>query len=168
MRNSLLANSLTLLALAAAVAGCDVSEAPRKPGEDAKDIAMVERMSREPFKPIVPAEITPLDVDRYGLDRPGCSFYRPGGRGPLLIAGKADGYMRIGGELKRYAAKAESAELPAGARSTYVGLAGWVDLARLPDKGTSGTGNSWPARLILHDAQERIAFSADGTVRCTT
>jgi hypothetical protein len=132
---------------------------------------MVERLSQEPFQPILPKPITALDVARYGLDKPGCAFRKNGEGDPLFIAGREEGFLRIGGELKRYAAKGTSADLPGGARSTYVGLASWVDLVRQPDGEPGATDAptdemNWPVRLILHDAQERVAFMADGTMSC--
>ncbi|MFC0685903.1 hypothetical protein [Novosphingobium clariflavum] len=127
---------------------------------------MVERMSKEPFRPILPRPITRIDVERYGLDKPGCRFVRQGEGDPIFIGNAEEGFMRIEGDLKRYAAKLESAQLPGNARSTYVGLSTWVDLVSLPDRAGGSDTTHWPARLILHDAQERVAFRADGEMRC--
>ena len=163
-----------LIALAAAVlllGGC--GEEPRtrgsaeKAAEDARDIAMVERMGREPFKPILPKPLGEIDMARYGLDRAGCAFRKQDEKDPLFLAGPQEGFMRIGGDLNRYAAKTESAELPGGAHATYIGLTSWVELVRLPDEGTGAGQDRWPARLIIHDAQERVAFQADGMVNCS-
>lgn len=147
--------------------GCAEKDAARQAAQDARDIAMVERMSREPFEPIVPTAISSVDITRYGLDRPGCVFRKTGGNDPLFIAGGDEGFMRIGGDLRRYAAKLESAQLPGNARATYVGLSNWIDLMRRPDAGTGADEDHWPARLIVHDARERVAFMADGAVTCT-
>lgn len=159
--------TVALAALAGALlAGCAKSPT-QKAAEDARDAAVVERMSREPFKPIIPRAISPIDITRYGLDRPGCAFRKHGEQDPLFVADSDEGFMRIGGDLKRYAAKTESAQLPENARTTYVGLSSWVDLVRLPDAGTGGDQRHWPARILIHDAQERVAFMADGMVTCT-
>jgi len=123
-------------------------------------------MSKEPFKPIIPHAITEIDIARYGLDKPGCAFRKPGEKDPIFIANPDEGFMRIGGDLKRYAAKMESAQLPGNARSTYVGLASWVDLVSLADRGGGSDTLNWPAKLILHDAQERVAFMAEGEISC--
>ena len=160
------AGAISGLLAGALMAGCDREDTARKAAEDARDIAMVERMSREPLKPIIPAPITAIDVARYGLDRAGCAFRKHGQRDPLFLGGADDGFMRIDGDLRRYAAKQQSAQLPGGARTTYVGLSSWIDLARLPDAATGGDARHWPARLIIHDSLERIAFMADGTVTC--
>ncbi|KHK91955.1 hypothetical protein LK12_10635 [Novosphingobium malaysiense] len=145
---------------------CQKKDPERKAQQDAHDVAMVERMSRAPFKPIVPSPITADVRERYGLDRAACAFRKKDGRGPLFLAGSREGFLNIAGDIKRYAAKAETAVLPGHARTTYIGLSGWADLVRLPDQGTGADQKRWPARLILHDAQERIAYTADGTVTC--
>lgn len=155
-----------VLTVLVALAGCGHKSPTEKASDDAKDIAMVKQMSREPFKPIVPTTITADDVNRYGLDKPGCSFRKKGAGDPLFIAGRDEGYMHVGSDLKRFASKKESADLPGGARSTYMGLSSWVDLVRLPDAATGADDQAWPARLVVHDAQERVAFQADGVVTC--
>lgn len=152
--------------LLALMSACAKEDSTENAAEDARDVAKVERMSREPFRPIVPDPITAVDVARYGLDRPGCSFRKAGAKDMLFFGNGTDGFLRIGDDLNRFAAKGESAKLPGGARTTYVGLSSWLDLVRLPDEGTGGDAFNWPARLILHDGQERVAFMADGTVTC--
>ena len=150
----------------ALLAGCVKEDLTEKAAEDAEDIAMAERMSREPFKPIIPDPITSVDVARYGLDRPGCSFRKTGAANILFFGDASDGFLRVGGNLNRFAAKTESAEFPGGARATYIGLSSWLDIVLLPDKRADNDPDSRPARLILHDAQERVAFMADGIVSC--
>ncbi len=157
-----------ILALAPFVllSACGQEDPQREAVENAHDVAMVERMSKEPFKPIIPHAITEIDVARYGLDKPGCSFRKPGEKDPIFIANADEGFLRVAGDLKRYAAKVESAQLPGNARSTYVGLASWVDLVSLSDKSGGSDTTHWPAKLILHDAQERVAFMSEGVVTC--
>lgn len=161
-----MSKATAVLFLLTLLAGCVKEDPTEKAAEDAEDVAMVKRMSRAPLKPIVPEPITQADIIGYGLDRPGCSFRKDGSTDILFFGDAADGFLRIGDNLNRFAAKTQSAELPGGARSTYVGLANWVALVRLPDRRADGDSLSWPARLVLHDAQERVAFTADGTVTC--
>lgn len=156
--------ALTLAALAL-LAGCGSKNPQAEATEDAQAVAMVKRMSREPFKPLLPSPITPDDVARYGLDKPGCAFSKQGQDNPLFIAGPDEGFLRVGSDLKRFAAKTESADLPGGARSAYIGLSNWVDIVRQPGEG-GDSDTTWPARLMVHDAQERIAYSADGVMNC--
>lgn len=155
-----------VLAALALLAGCGDGNSADTPQQAARDVAMVEKMNQAPFKPILPSGITTMDIERYGLDKPGCSFRRGGATDPLFIAGKDEGFMRVGTDLKRFSAKDVSADLPGGARTTYVGLSSWIDLVRLPDEHSGGDALNWPARLIVHDSQERVAYRADGTMTC--
>jgi hypothetical protein len=141
---------------------------PENAAQAAEDVAMVERMSREPFQSIVPEPITAADVARYGLDRPGCGFRKTGAQDILFFGDASDGFLKIGDDLKRFSAKTSSAELPSGARTTYIGLASWLNITHLPDAEGDGDPATAPARLVLHDAQERVAFMADGTITCTS
>lgn len=162
--------TLVTLAALAFLAGCGKENPAQEAAEDARDVAMVEKMNQAPFKPTLPIAITGEDVERYGLDKPGCVFRKGQGAAkaedPIFIAGKDEGFMRVGTDLKRFSAKDVSADLPGGARTSYVGLSSWIDIVRLPDAGTGSDGLTWPARLIVHDAQERVAFRADGTMTC--
>lgn len=156
----------TVLAALCVLAACSKETPAEKAADDAHDIAMVEKMSREPFKPILPIAITQVDIDRYGLDKPGCTFSKGKATEPLFIATRDEGFMRVGTDLKRFSARSLSADLPGGARTTYVGLSSWVDIVRQPDAGGHSDAMTWPAKLIVHDSQERVAFMADGTMRC--
>lgn len=151
----------------ALLAGCSSQTPQERRSDDARDVAMVERMSRAPLVPVTPSAISRDDIARYGLDRPGCIFTKASGEGPLFIATRDDGFMRLGSEIKRFAAKQTGAGLPGGARTTYVGLSSSVDFARQPSDGTADDQADWPARMIVHDAQDRVAFMADGRMRCS-
>ncbi len=155
------------LILLTLLSACHKETREQKAADDARDVAMVEQMSREPFVPIVPKPITNVDRARFGLDHRGCMFTAKGDKAPIFVAGPDEGFMDIDGNLGRYAAKVSSAELPGHAHSAYVGLDNWVDIVRQPDAGTNGTDVHWPARLMVHDAQERVAFMIDGMMNCT-
>ncbi len=155
------------LVLVPLLGACDAKSHAEKKSDDAHDIAMVKRMSKAPFKPILPKPITEVDMERYGLGHRGCRFTAKGGKAPIFVAGPDEGFMIVDRDLDRYAAKTESAQLPGKAHSTYIGLANWLDIVRLPDEGTGGDQIHWPARLILHDAQERVAFMSDGMMDCS-
>ena len=163
--------SLGLLFGLALLGGCGAEEEPpRKADDDAKDVAMVERLNQPPFRPIRPEPFVTDDVDRYDLARDGCMF-RPGTKpdeAPLFIAQKDRGYLKLGGKLLPLAVKSGSAELPSGAHSTYVGTSNWVELvAQAGESGKALDGSeTWPSRLVIHDANERVAFDSLGQVAC--
>ncbi|WP_226635563.1 hypothetical protein [Novosphingobium profundi] len=156
------------LALVAALAACGSEDTvAEKKADAAKDVAMVKRMSKAPFEPIIPQPIADVDMERYGLSHRGCRFTAKGDENPIFVAGPDEGFMIVPPDLDRYAARTTSAELPGGAHSTYTGLENWLDIIRLPDDETGGDAVNWPARIMLHDAQERVAFMADGMMDCT-
>jgi len=152
--------------------GCGNHKTPQsKTVDDAQAVAMVERMNQTPFKPIQPQALTADDLARYDLVRNGCSF-RPGNEPnepPLFVAQHDRGFLKIDGVLQPVAAKSGSAELPSGAHSTYVGLDGWIELvAQAGNEGKGPNGKqAWPSRLVIHDAQQRVAFNAIGRVSCS-
>jgi hypothetical protein len=153
------------------VAGCGDDPAPqRKAADDARDVAMVERMNQAPFKPIRPQPFTPDDLAQYDLTREGCTF-RPGNKPdepPLFVAQSDRGYLKVAGVLKPLSVKTGSAELPSGAHSTYMGLDSWIELvAQAGDESKGADGKTaWPSRLVIHDAEQRVAFNALGHVSC--
>lgn len=162
--------TITVIAGLMLLAGCGKDPPPAKAPDDARDIAMVKRMNQAPFKPILPEPITAEDMARYDLGRDGCSFRRGDDAAAdlLFITQEDRGYLKVGGKLQTVAAKQGSAELPAGARSTYVGLDNWVEL--VAQAGSGGVDapdlSEWPSRMVIHDAQERVGFDARGMVRC--
>lgn len=163
-------NAMMLMAGLAALSGCgNDSPAPRSPEQAAKDVAMVERMNQPPFSPIRPQPFTPDDIAKYDLHR-GCEF-RPGSElsEPALFVAQEDrGYIKIDGRLMPLAVKSGSAELPSGAHSSYVGTQNRIELvsqAGAEGEVTQGR-KAWPSRLVIHDANERVAYDALGQVRC--
>lgn len=160
-------NKIMVLATLSLLAACQKQDPVEEFAEDQKDVAMVERMSRPPFRPVIPKPITEVDMARYGLGHRGCLFTAKGGKAPIFVAGPDEGFMHTAGDLDRYAARTSSAELAGKARSTYTGLDNWIDIIRLPDAGTGSSDVHWPARLMLHDPQKRVAFMADGMMDCS-
>ena len=157
---------------AALLVGCgDSKDTSARPADAERDVAMVERMNQPPFKPIRPQQFTPDDLERYGLARDGCTF-RPGDTAdaaPLFVAQQDRGYLKVNGALQPLSVKSGSAELPSGAHSTYMGLDSWIELvAQAGDESTSADGTKgWPSRLVIHDAEQRVAFNVRGRVSCT-
>ncbi len=163
---------LAVLLGVAFLTGCgDDAKTQNKAVDDAGDVAMVERMNQPPFRPIRPEPFTAADIAQYDLARAGCMF-RPGDKpdeAPLFIAQQDRGYLKIEGKLLPLAVRNDSAELPAGAHSTYIGTQNWVELVAQAGQGGAGSGadKAWPSRLVIRDANERVAFNAVGQVRCT-
>jgi hypothetical protein len=154
----------------ALLAGCGEAKTQNKAVDDARDVAMVERMNQPPFRPIRPEPFTAEDIAQYDLARAGCMF-RPGDKpdeAPLFIAQQDRGYLKIEGKLQPLAVRTDSAQLPSGAHSTYIGTQNWVELvAQAGSAGKSPAGqNAWPSRFVIRDANERVAFNVVGQVSC--
>lgn len=161
-----------VLAGSVLLAACgDAKDAGTMPTDAERDIAMVQRMNQTPFKAIRPESLTPDDLVRYDLTRDGCTF-RPGDKAdepPLFVAQHDRGYLKVAGTLQPLSVKSGTAELPSGARSTYMGLDNWIELVAQAGEETSlpdGT-QAWPSRLVIHDAEQRVAFNVRGRVSCT-
>jgi hypothetical protein len=167
MRKAMVVTVLALVALS----GCGGGKSQaKKAAHDAQDVALVEKLNKVPFKPIRPEPFTADDIDRYDLARSGCMF-RPGenpAEQPLFVAQADRGYLKIDGKLEPLAVKGGSAELPSGAFSTYIGMSNWIELVAQAGNQGSGPGgkDSWPSRLVIHDASERVAFDSLGQVSC--
>jgi hypothetical protein len=161
----------TVLAGAVLLTGCgDSKNAATSPQDAERDVAMVERMNQTPFKAIRPQPFTRDDLARYDLERAGCMF-RPGDKGdapPLFVAQQDRGYLKVDGTLQPLSVKSGSAELPSGAHSTYMGLDSWIELvAQAGEEGLLPDGRqAWPSRLVIHDAEQRVAFDVRGRVSC--
>jgi hypothetical protein len=160
-----------VLAGAILLTGCgDAKEAATSPRDAERDVAMVERMNQTPFKAIRPEPFSRDDLARYGLERDGCMF-RPGDKGdgpPLFVAQQDRGYLKVNATLQPLSVKSGSAELPSGAHSTYMGLDSWIELVAQAGGEASQPGGraAWPSRLVIHDAEQRIAFDVRGLVSC--
>lgn len=171
MRKANCGLAATLLALAL-LGGCGDDKASQpKVVDDARDVAMVQRMNQAPFRPIRPQPFTAEDLAQYDLARNGCTF-RPGNKPdepPLFVAQSDRGYLKLAGVLQPLSVKSGSAELPSGAHATYVGLDNWIELvAQAGGEGVGPDGKTaWPSRLVIHDAEQRVAFNVVGQVSCT-
>ncbi|MCJ2177439.1 hypothetical protein [Novosphingobium album (ex Hu et al. 2023)] len=157
---------LPAIAAGAILTGCAEKDPATQASEDARDVAMAERMSRVPVQPVVPEPLTADLITRYGLDRARCSFRKSKTGEPLFLASTQEGFLSLSGELARMAARTGSGELLGGARAAYTGLSNWVDFMALPETGDKPGPDRWPVRMIIHDSQDRIVFTADGVMSC--
>ncbi|WP_260921744.1 hypothetical protein [Novosphingobium sp. 9] len=157
----------TPIALAALLTACHHQPTPEDRASDAKDIAMVERMNETPLRPIQPKPLDAAAIARFGLDRPGCMFTKHGQTAMIFFAGAQDGYMLADGDLQRFAAQEDTAQITDNARTGYVGLRYTVDFLRQPSDMDSGDGmDGLATRMIVHDPHHRVVFTADGAMAC--
>lgn len=157
--------------LVLALSACGQSEPGRKAISDEEAIAAVEAAQNRlpPIKEIVPQPLTRADFARIEPG-PACSF-RPDADlagDPLMHSGKSLAYLKIDGELIKLASDPGGPELPLGTWQHYVGKS--VTL-RIEWPGGAGKRvdvdrRRWPARLVLRDPIDRIAYDASGWLDC--
>lgn len=160
--------AILLVPLALAGCGDEISPEEQKMRDD-QAIAMVERSNAimPPLEEVVPDTIADADLDRHDLDGTGCSYAPGTSLGVRVVARTADAFMKVDGEVMRFAADPGSRELLAGTRSLYNGrthslrleIADQTDLAE--DKAAQLEG-----AITLRDRWERVVYTGTGLVSC--
>ncbi|PZO71611.1 MAG: hypothetical protein DI636_03275 [Pelagerythrobacter marensis] len=155
--------TLTLLACA------PEQTAEQKAAADAADIAAVERAQQVPPEPINPQTIAFADIEKHDLFGASCAFVpETSGTDPVLLAMERAGWMKIKGEMIRFAPDAGSAALPLGARGRYTGAkyAFTLDIAEGEGRQSGSETTDFPARLVVSDERDQVAYEANGTAQC--
>ena len=143
--------------------------AEEKAMADARDIAAVEANQAPPVIPVAPEKILYPDIEKNELFGTSCAFAPEGGGiGAIALAMEDTGYLKLDGEIVRFAADKGSAELPMAAREKYDGKAYSF---RLELEETAGTQDgvetvNYPATLTILDSGDRVAFDATGIAQC--
>lgn len=133
------------------------------------DVAMVREAQnrRPPLEELYPEPITRADIDRGDLFAASCTMQHPSGAHALALAFADNGYLKIDGELVRFAADKGSVSQPLDTWSKYDGREYSFSL-RL-DKAEAAEGHvveNLPARMLVRDRFDRIVFDYSGTARC--
>ncbi|MBO9498434.1 MAG: hypothetical protein J7496_10415 [Novosphingobium sp.] len=109
--------------------------------------------------PIQPEPILEHEIKRLRFRSAGCVFSPgSGGHGAMVLAMKEAGYMKVDGEMIRFAADSGSPEIRPGVRSRYFGTSHWFRL--------SFTDKAGGAHLTVGDHADNIVFDAEGKVWC--
>lgn len=159
------------IAVLALLSGCDKQE--KSPAQQARDderaIAEVEAAQTPPPDVVTPERITDDERARYKLSDSGCSFAVNNPEiGAQAILQMNVGYMKISGEMERFAPDAGSGDGPAGTSGKYDGgrhaLLVRYDTANA-DRA-DGDRISVPTRITLQDGRGRTVYVAEGTALC--
>jgi len=169
-----------LVLAAAALAGCgDGLSQDEQAAADERDVAMVEDANKAmpPLRLVTPEPILLPDIERYDLLGEACSYAPGTSLGARVIAREADAFMKIDGEVERFAADPGARELPMHTRSVYsskdfalvLGLKG-------SDSGEAGepAGETAPTdgrhnyegSVTLRDAYGRVVYEGVGLAQC--
>lgn len=161
---------LAFPALLLALTACgDARTAEEQAAEDA---ALVERVREAndngpPVEEVVPETIGYPDMEAHDLFGLACSYAPGTSMGVRVIAREADAYMKIDGEMIRFAADPGSRQLPANSRTLYnsrkytlrLAVDDMVQEGEIEDATYEGT-------MWLYDRWERLIYTGAGTANC--
>ena len=157
-----------LVAVTLSACGDDISDAER----DAQDSAIAEQVREANDRPPPMTDITPEPIgypemeanDLMGL---ACSYAPGTSMGVRVIARETDAYMKIDGEMIRFASDPGSRELPAKTRSLYnsreYSLRLEVDEATAPAEGEDAY---YEGTVVLRDRWDRVVYQGTGATNC--
>jgi hypothetical protein len=159
--------ALSLLALAA----CSKPEPSpaQQEARDTADIAAVEAVQNIPPTPEEPGPILYPDIDKYKLFGAACAFVPSGGGiAPVVLAQEKSAYMKLDGQIVRFAPDPGSPKLPVGAHGKYDAKA-WsitLDIAEGEGRDTTTDAVDFNAHFTLRNDHDQAVYDANGTARC--
>jgi hypothetical protein len=163
MRRALAFAALTL-------AGCERELTSEEQAQrDERDIALVEQAGRvlPPLRQVTPEPILYPDIERYDLYGAACNYAPGTSLGTRVVAREADAFVKIDGEVLRFAADPGSRELPLRTRSLYNGRNHVLRL-QIDGKGEQAgmeTAN-FEGSVTLLDAHGRVIYEGSGLAQC--
>ena len=152
------------------LAACGSETTPEEQARlDAEAVEQVRASQTPPVIAIVPEPIGNPDIDRFEMFGLGCSF-APGAEaaGPVAITLLGEAFMKVDGEVERFAPDAGSPETAYGTRRKYDGKRFSFQLELDPGEGEQIGMETiqHDARLVARDSRDRVIYQADGTARC--
>ncbi|APE28687.1 hypothetical protein [Aurantiacibacter gangjinensis] len=154
------------IALACAACGNDVP--PEQRAEDDRMLAEQVREANDtlpPLEEVVPEPIQYADMETNDLFGLACSYAPGTSMGARVIARETDAYMKIDGEMLRFAADPGSRELPANSRSFYNGREFTLRL-EVAEKEASDDSPFYEGTVWLRDRFDRVVYTGTGAVDC--
>ena len=167
-----------LAATALLLTGCADEVTPEEQAQaDERDIALVEQANKAapPVVPVTPEPILLPDIERYDLLGEACSYAPGTSLGARVIAREADAFMKIDGEIERFAADPGSRELPMHTRSVYNSKdhslllslnGGGAEAEAAGDGEGQGDGDNLEGSVTLRDAFGRVVYEGVGLAQC--
>ena len=166
------------------VGGCDGGMSDEEKSlQEERDIAMVKEANeqRPPLEQITPEPLLYPDIERYDLYGEACAYAAGTSLGTRVFAREADAFMKIGGEVQRFAADPGARQLPMRTRSLYNGRnfalklqiegkgegptspEGQADTAEGPPPGGPG---GFEGTVTVFDKYGRTVYDGSGPVQC--
>jgi len=159
MQRCLVAAAMLLLA------GCERELSPEEQAlADARDVAMVKAANdaMPPLEMVTPEPILLPDIERYDLYGEACNYAPGTSFGTRVVAREADAFMKIDGEVHRFAADPGSRELPMRTRSLYNGKEYSVRLSIEEQDDTT----DYEGSVTLRDRFGRVVYEGVGLAQC--
>lgn len=162
-----------LLLLTSALPGCGDGQSEAERAERNRlAVEAVERVNNAPppVDQIVPQPILYSDLERYELYTQTCAYAPGTSLGARAIAREADAFIKLDGEMLRFAADPGSRELPLGTRSLYDGRAYILQLSIHGEEDGSAQGlaaGRHHGTMRVLDRWDRVVYEGSGTVMCT-
>lgn len=156
----LLAISVLLLA------GCERQLTPDEQAQrDERDIALVERANdtKAPVRQLTPEPILYPDIERFDLYGAACNYAPGTSLGTRVVAREADAFMKVDGEVLRFAADPGARELPQRTRSLYNGR---EYVLRLQLEGEGTEGEDYEGAVTVFDKHGRVVYEGVGLAQC--
>ncbi|MBO9698335.1 MAG: hypothetical protein J7499_19260 [Sphingopyxis sp.] len=151
------------------LAGCGKEASPEEQtASDERDVAMVEAANKAapPVQLVTPEPILLPDIERYDLLGEECSYAPGTSLGARVIAREADAFMKIDGDIERFAADPGSRELPMHTRSVYNSKNYSLVLSLKEDTGEDEQRTSYEGSVTLRDEHGRIVYEGVGEAQC--
>ena len=153
------------------LAGCDVEPTPEELAQaDARDVALVEAANdvTPPLKLVTPEPILLPDIERYDLYGMACNYAPGTSLGTRVVSRESDAFVKIEGEVHRFAADPGSRELPMRTRTLYNGKEYSLRLAIDSEGAAEDDGSTdYEGSVTLRDRYGRVVYEGVGLARCT-
>ena len=149
--------------------GCGDDVSPEEQSAaDQRAVAVVEAANDAPppVELVTPEPILLPDIERYDLLGEACSYAPGTSLGARVIAREADAFMKIDGEIERFAADPGARELPMRTRSVYNSKGYSLVLALKEDTGEGESRASYEGSVTLRDAHGRVVYEGVGEAQC--
>lgn len=151
------------------LSGCQRELSPEEQAQrDERDIAMVEQANEAmaPLEPLTPEPLLYADIERYDLYGPACNYAPGTSLGTRVVAREADAFMKVDGEVLRFAADPGARELPLRTRSLYNGREHVLRLQIDTERGPDGETGDFEGSVTVFDKHGRVVYQGTGLVQC--
>ncbi|MFC3097755.1 hypothetical protein [Alteraurantiacibacter palmitatis] len=161
-----------LLGACLSLSACGEQVSPEEQARrDAEAVAAVKRANAAipPLEEVVPEPILYPDLEQHDLYGLACSYAPGTSLATRVVTRAADAFVKIDGEMLRFAADPGSRELPGNTRTLYNGRAYSLRL-EIEGDGTAiaeGSGATrYSGTVHLRDRWNRTVYTGTGTVDC--